>query len=127
MNLFLSESGTVKLGCYGLTTQAEYYSEEKAKCEGIRSFAPEVFEGKYELKSDVWSLGLALMRLARVEPLPEDDDDLPEIVGSYYFPFGELKGFSDAFVDFVKKCLVKEVNERWSMDVLMNVSCFSAV
>ena len=127
MNLFLSESGTVKLGCYGLTTQAECYSEEKSKCKGISSFAPEVSEGKYEMKSDVWSLGLALMRLARVEPFPEYDDDLPEIVGSYHFPFGELKGFSDAFVDFVKKCLMKEVSERWSVDALMNVSGFSAV
>ena len=33
--------------------------------------------------------------------------------------------WSAAFVDFVNKCLVRDVNERWSVEQLMNVSCFS--
>ena len=32
--------------------------------------------------------------------------------------------WSAAFVDFVNKCLVKDVNERWSVEQLMNVSVF---
>ena len=30
--------------------------------------------------------------------------------------------WSAAFVDFVNKCLVRDVNERWSVEQLMNVS-----
>ncbi|KAM7455862.1 hypothetical protein BLSTO_03386 [Blastocystis sp. subtype 1] len=52
VNLFLTEDGVVKLGYYGLTTQAECYSIKGMNCEGIRSFAYEVFEGEYEMKSD---------------------------------------------------------------------------
>ena len=29
--------------------------------------------------------------------------------------------WSDAFVDFVTKCLVKDVSERWSVEELMDV------
>ena len=57
VNLFLSEDGVLKLGYYGLTTQAECYSIRKTGYEGIPSFAPEVFNGDHEMKSDVWSLG----------------------------------------------------------------------
>ena len=45
MNLFLTEDGVLKLGYYGLTTQAECYSIKETNCDGIRSFAPEVFKG----------------------------------------------------------------------------------
>ena len=30
--------------------------------------------------------------------------------------------WSDEFVDFVSKCLMKDVKERWSVSELMNVS-----
>ena len=63
MNLFLTEDGVLKLGTYGLTTQAECYSIKRKDCEGVRSFAPEVFRGKYGMKSDVWSFGIALLEL----------------------------------------------------------------
>ena len=58
MNLFLTEDGVLKLGYYGLISQAECYSIKKTECDGVRSFAPEVFGGKYEMKSDLWSLGI---------------------------------------------------------------------
>ena len=68
MNLFLTEDGVLKLGYYGLTTQVECYSIKKTDCEGLRSFAPEVFEGEYEMKSDLWSLGIALIEVMGIRP-----------------------------------------------------------
>ena len=47
MNLFLTEDGVLKLGYYGLITQAECYSIKRKDCKGIRSFAPEVFRNAY--------------------------------------------------------------------------------
>ena len=51
MNLYLTEDGVLKLGYYGLTTQVECYSIKD--CDGVRSFAPEVFGGEYEAKCDL--------------------------------------------------------------------------
>ena len=33
-------------------------------------------------------------------------------------------GWSSEFVDFVGKCLVRDVEERWSVERLMSVSVF---
>ena len=125
-NLLLSASGVLKLGCFGLTTQAIWYSKENIKCDGIRSFAPEVFTGDYGTKSDVWSLGTCLFELARVEPYHgECRVNSPEGISISYFPFEAIAGMSEVFVDFVKKCLVRDVNERWSVNQLMDVCSFS--
>ena len=61
MNLFLTKDGVLKLGTYGLTTQSKCYSLKEMKCDGVRSFAPEVFYGDYDMKSDVWSFGITLI------------------------------------------------------------------
>ena len=91
MNLFLTEDGVLKLGYYGLTTQAECYSIKKMDCDGIRSFAPEVFRGEYEMKSDVWSFGACLFELARVEPYHgECPVNSLEVVIISSFPSGRL-------------------------------------
>ena len=125
-NLLLSASGVLKLGCFGLMTQAIWYSKENIKCDGIRSFAPEVFTGDYGTKSDVWSLGTCLFELARVEPYHgECRVNSPEVVSISYFPFKTIAGMSEVLVDFVKKCLVKDVKERWSVNQLMDVCSFS--
>ena len=122
MNLFLTEDGVMKLGAYGLTTQAECYSIRKTECDGVRSFAPEVFRGWYEMKSDVWSLGTTLMELMGIRPY-------------YRYKYNRLSTMNDGFespfdvddiesanlTDFLKKCFEKR-NQRWSVSDLMNVS-----
>lgn len=124
-NLLLSASGVLKLGCFGLTTQAKWYSKENIKCDGIRSFAPEVFTREYGTNSDVWSLGTCLFELARVEPYHGDCHvNSPEGVSISDFPFETIAGVSEVFMGYVKKCLVRDVNERWSVSELMDVSSF---
>ena len=87
--------------------------------------APEVYYGRTELKSDVWSLGISLIEIAEgknpfegftiyaITRIVCSDAPLPSL---------SSEKWSAEFVDFVNKCLVRDVNERWSVEQLMNVS-----
>ena len=122
MNLFLTEDGVLKLGYYGLTTQAECYSIGKTECDGVRSFAPEVFEGEYEMKSDVWSFGIALLELMGITPYYGcDDDRLPTMNGRFELPFKRDTIKSSGLVNFLKKCF-QRVDKRGNVNELLNVS-----
>ena len=121
MNLFLTEDGVLKMGYYGLTTQAECYGIKGMNCNGIRSFAPEVFRGKYGMKSDVWSFGIALLELMCIRPYYwRDNDYLPTMNGCLWLPFDKNAIESEELLDFLKKCFLKK--ERWSVNALMIVS-----
>ena len=117
MNLFLTEDGVLKLGYYGLATQAECYSIKETDCDGIRSFAPEVFEGVYEMKSDVWSLGIVLMEMMGTTPYcPYRRDFFPtSSICDDVIDSGEL-------IDFLEKCFQKSKYDRWSVNELMDMS-----
>ena len=121
MNLFLTEDGVLKLGYYGLTTQAECYSTKETDCEGVRSFAPEVFEGEYEIKSDVWSLGIVMLVLIGIRPYyGNDNGNLPTLNGGLRLPFGVDDIESSKMADFLEKCFQKY--DSWSVNELLNVS-----
>ena len=121
VNLFLTEDGVLKLGTYGLTTQAECYSIKGTNCDGIRSFAPEVFRGKYGMKSDVWSFGIVLLEMMGLTPYyGYETDELPTKNGYLRLPFDKNAIESEELLDFLKKCFLKK--ERWSVNELMDVS-----
>ena len=121
MNLFLTEAGVLKLGYYGLTTQAECYGIKGMNCNGIRSFAPEVFRGKYGMKSDVWSFGIVLLKMMGMTPYyGYETDELPTKNGYLRLPFDKNAIESEELLDFLKKCFLKK--ERWSVNALMIVS-----
>ena len=122
MNLFLTEDGVLKLGYYGLITQAECYSLKKTECDGVRSFAPEVFRGEYEMKSDVWSLGIALIEVMGIRPYYWCDDyGLPTMNGGFVLPYKRDTIKSSELTDFLKKCF-ERVYFRWTVNELMKVS-----
>ena len=123
VNLFLTEDGVLKLGYYGLTTQAECYSIRKTECDGVRSFAPEVFEGEYEMKGGVWSLGIVLLELMGMTPYYwRNSDRLPTMNGRFESPFKAYDINSSQLADFLKKCFEERVSERSNVNELMNVS-----
>ena len=127
MNLFLTEDGVLKLGYYGLTTQAECYGIKKTDCDGVRSFAPEVFRGEYEMKSDVWSFGIVLLEVMGMTPYVKyETDGLPTMNGGFESPFKADTIKSSELVDFLNKCFVVtdiwNGIDRWSVKELMNVS-----
>ena len=122
VNLFLTEDGVLKLGYYGLTTPTECYSIKEMECEGLRSFAPEVFEGKCYLDSDIWSFGIALLEMMGITPYSWcKNNSLPTMGRSVTLPFGDDAIESSELVDFLKKCLT-DVDDRWRVDELLDVS-----
>ena len=122
VNLFLTEDGVLKLGYYGLTTQAECYGIKKTDCDGVRSFAPGVFKGYYEIKSDVWSLGIALMEMMGIRPYYWfDNDRLPTMNGIFESPLNVDTIKSLELIDFLEKCFEKRMRKRWSVNELMTV------
>ena len=86
--------------------------------------APERLEGKREWKSDVWSLGIVLIELAEGRN-PYASASLKRMIVRICNkdpPSLSRKKWPPTLVDFVSKCLVKNVKERASVRVLMDVS-----
>ena len=116
------------MGDFELAKQLEH-AESKADvvCGTLCYTAPEVLDEQTCLKSDVWSLGISLIELAEGKNPYNGcshimvmtrvcNNDPPSLSSSKW---------SAEFVDFVNKCLVKDVKERWSVSELMDVSSFT--
>ena len=85
--------------------------------------APEVYYDGAELKSDVWSLGITLIELAEGQN-PYAGCTSAAVMKAILMsepPSLSSSKWSAEFVDFVNKCLVKDVKERWSVQELMEV------
>ena len=115
----------IKLGDFGLAVQLEHScSKRSTKCGTSWYMAPEVYDKRTELKSDVWSLGITLIELAEGQNPYAGCTALRvmRLVCDGQPPSLSSSKWSTAFVDFVNKCLVKDVKERWSVSDLMEVS-----
>ena len=87
--------------------------------------APEVYDGKTQLKSDVWSLGISLMELADAKN-PYADCTSAMVMKRVFMedpPSLSSSKWSSAFVSFVNRCLQFDVEKRASVNELLEV-CF---
>ena len=83
-----------------------------------------MYDGGTCLKSDVWSLGISIIEMAENKN-PYADCSSLQVMKKVCFeepPSLTSPGWSSDMVDFVKKCLVKNVNERASVNELKKVS-----
>ena len=115
----------MKVGDFGLAVQLEHScSRRDSQCGTSWYMAPEVYDARTELKSDVWSLGISLIEMAEGKN-PYAGYSSEKVMRMVCFepsPSLSSEKWSGEFVDFVNKCLMKDVNERWSVSELMNVS-----
>ena len=115
----------IKLGDFGLAVQLEHScSKRSTQCGTSWYMAREVYYDGAELKSDVWSLGITLIELAEGKNPFAEKESSAEIMCAVLMdqpPSLSSSKWSAEFVDFVNKCLVRDVNERWSVSELMEV------
>ena len=115
----------IKLGDFGLAVQLEHScSKRNTLCGTSWYVAPEVYEEEACLKSDVWALGMSVIEMAEGKH-PLASFTSAQAIKKVCFeepPSLTSSGWSSDLVDFVKKCLVKDVSERSSVDDLLKVS-----
>ena len=83
--------------------------------------APEVYEEEACLKSDVWALGMSVIEMAESKNPFAKLTSLQVMNRVMNMPPPSLSSseWSSDLVDFVKQCLVKDANERSSVDALL--------
>ena len=88
---------------------------------------PEVYEGGTVLKSDVWSLGISIIEMAEGKHPFAGMTSTRNMKWIIDMPSPSLSssGWSSDLVDFVNACLVKDVNERASVEALLRVGVSS--
>lgn len=117
----------VKLADFGL---AEKLNHSGSKREGYGTLwykAPEAFNGETQLKSDIWALAITLIEMAEGKNPYADfksSKDVMDAILQNPPPALTSSQWSPDFVDFIRVCLAKDIQERWDAPKLINVSCF---
>ena len=113
------------MGDFGLAVQLEHScSKRNSVCGTSMYMAPEVYEEEACLKSDVWALGMSVIEMAENKnPFASyTTAQVMNRVMSMPPPSLSSSEWSSDLVDFVKKCLVKDVKKRASVEALLRVS-----
>uniref|UniRef100_W8CCS5 mitogen-activated protein kinase kinase n=1 Tax=Ceratitis capitata TaxID=7213 RepID=W8CCS5_CERCA len=120
-NILIDEQGNIKLCDFGISGRL-VDSKANTRSAGCAAYmAPERIDPKkpkYDIRADVWSLGITLVELATgrspYEGCNIDFEVLTKILDHEppSLPYGEGFDFSQEFRDFVDKCLTKNVHHR---------------
>jgi len=88
--------------------------------------APEIIRKMgYNNRADIWSLGITIIEMSQGRP-PNNDinsiEKLPQLAERDPPTFKEPKKYSTWFIDFLKRCLVKDPAQRPSaIELLLDV------
>ena len=95
----------------------------------LKYMAPEVFEGKYDEKCDIWSCGVILYILV-IAKYPFDGKDDKEVIkkikkGKYSFPDDFIEKSSNELRELIAKCLTLDPSKRISAKDALNDKFFN--
>lgn len=125
-NMLINEKGQVKLCDFGISGRL-IDSMAKTRSAGcVRYMAPERMnpdQQNYDIRSDVWSLGITLHELATAE-VPYGDckidfEILHKVVCTEPPSLPSGCGFSNEFKSFISACLTKDYKKRPTYNQLM--------
>lgn len=120
-NILLDRQGNIKLCDFGISGQL-VDSIARSRDAGCRPYmAPERIDPRasskgYDIRSDVWSLGITLMELSTGRfPYPKWNSVFDQLTQVVQGPPPQLKSegrFSEEFVNFLNACLTKDEKQR---------------
>lgn len=123
-NILISQTGQIKLGDFGISSQLTSLNSKKISIVGTPHFmAPEIIQGSgYDSKADIWSLGITAIDLAQAEP-PRFEIPSSKVIWMIpQCPPPALKNpqkFSPEFNHFIAYTLVKDPEKRPSAAQLL--------
>ncbi|XP_070831816.1 STE20-like serine/threonine-protein kinase [Chaetodon trifascialis] len=136
-NILLTLDGDVKLADFGVSAKNTKTLQRRDSFIGTPYWmAPEVVmcetskDRPYDYKADVWSLGVTLIELAQIEPPNHEMNPmrvLLKIAKSDPPTLMQPSRWSPEFSDFLRRCLDKHVDNRWSATQLLQHSFVSSV
>ncbi|XP_077426131.1 STE20-like serine/threonine-protein kinase isoform X2 [Vanacampus margaritifer] len=136
-NILLTLDGDVKLADFGVSARNTKTLQRRDSFIGTPYWmAPEVVmcetskDRPYDYKADIWSLGVTLIELAQIEPPNHEMNPmrvLLKIAKSDPPTLMQPSRWSPEFNDFLKRCLDKNVDNRWSAAQLLQHSFVSNV
>ncbi|XP_044294069.1 STE20-like serine/threonine-protein kinase isoform X2 [Varanus komodoensis] len=123
-NILFTLEGDIKLADFGVSAKNTRTIQRRDSFIGTPYWmAPEVVmcetskDRPYDYKADVWSLGITLIEMAEIEPPHHELNPmrvLLKIAKSEPPSLAQPSKWSADFKDFLKKCLEKNVDARWS-------------
>ncbi|CAE6421274.1 unnamed protein product [Rhizoctonia solani] len=129
-NMFVTIEGRIRIGDFGMASRwpripSEADSSDGFEREGDRDYmAPEILQGVYDFKADVFSLGMTLLECAGNIIVPAmgepwhklRNDDLSDV---------ELDGFSPELVDFIATMMRRDLSRRPTMEEACAHGCIT--
>ncbi|XP_076003986.1 STE20-like serine/threonine-protein kinase [Genypterus blacodes] len=136
-NILITLGGDVKLADFGVSAKNTKTLQRRDSFIGTPYWmAPEVVmcetskDRPYDFKADIWSLGVTLIELAQVEPPNHEMNPMRVLLKiAKADPPGLMQPsrWSPEFSNFLKKCLDKNVDNRWSASQLLQHSFVASV
>ncbi|XP_014131142.2 STE20-like serine/threonine-protein kinase isoform X1 [Zonotrichia albicollis] len=128
-NILFTLDGDIKLADFGVSAKNTRTIQRRDSFIGTPYWmAPEVVmcetskDRPYDYKADIWSLGITLIEMAQIEPPHHELNPmrvLLKIAKSDPPTLAQPSKWSSDFKDFLKKCLEKNVDARWSASQLL--------
>ncbi|XP_062375054.1 STE20-like serine/threonine-protein kinase isoform X2 [Sardina pilchardus] len=128
-NILLTIGGEIKLADFGVSAKNTKTLQRRDSFIGTPYWmAPEVVmcetskDRPYDSKADIWSLGVTLIEMAEIEPPNHELNPmrvLLKIAKSEPPSLMKPSRWSSQFKDFLRKCLDKNMDNRWTTTQLL--------